>query len=157
MQGAAKVRLYLVTTARSTAGLLTGTMATFKSVPQCDFAHLLRSLHRVFVDGRAYTAATRQESAYAYTQRYKMVTTIVHSEWTERITSSATPDVVFGATWSVPAYFVYSHKLDLLWVYGYSDIVAKHAVDRATGDKVDALQRARKLLMTRELESFQLD
>ena len=129
-------------------------MATFEAVPQCDFAHLRQALHRVFVDGHAYNAYDRRDRAAAYAQRYKMVVAISESQWTERFNSSENPDVVFGANWVVPVFFVYSHRLDTLWVYMYSEIVVQHAVDRTTGDKVQALQRARKLLVTRELEAY---
>ena len=131
-------------------------MELFVPVPQCDFAHLRLALHRVFVDGRAYHAVTSQDRARAYLQRHRMLRCIVESDTSERFIFIENTDVVFGAVWNIPAFFMYSHRLDMLWVYGSCERVVHHAMSTAKGDKTALRQRARKLLVTRELKSFQL-
>lgn len=126
-------------------------MSLFEPVPQCDFVHLRLALHRVFVDGIAYHAETHQECAYAYTQRHRMLRVIVKSESSERFIYVGNPDVVFGVVWDVPAFYMYSHKLDMLWVYGSFERVVQYVLAKSEGDKVALVQRARKLLVTREL------
>ena len=91
----------------------------------------------------------------AIVQQQRAMRLIVESELSERFMFAGHPDVIFGATWDVPAFYLYSHTLDMLWVYGSAERILQHVVPTGKGDREAVLQRARKLLVTRELKSFQ--
>lgn len=132
-------------------------MPLLECVPQCDFTHLEHAPERVYVDGDAYHYRSQRDRDKAYAQRIAMLRAVVDDA--DCFTISTDPDIVFGATWSLDAsrglgaFWVYSHELDTLWVYGDPEIVVGRAGYRAP----EMMQRIRKMLVVREIDCLVWD